>query len=97
MVTSFQLQIRQSRPFASPLINLKVWLSGAITYEQTCLDGFENTTGDAGAKMKLVLKTAQELTKNGLAMVVELSKSLTKSDSTIVFLFHVTNAIGQIL
>ncbi|GMY27780.1 probable pectinesterase/pectinesterase inhibitor 21 [Fagus crenata] len=57
--------------------DLKVWLSGAITYEQTCLDGFENTTGDAGAKMKLVLKTAQELTKNGLAMVVELSKYLT--------------------
>ncbi|KAG6664250.1 probable pectinesterase/pectinesterase inhibitor 21 [Carya illinoinensis] len=59
------------------LADLKVWLSGAITYEQTCLDGFENTTGDAGDKMKTILKTSQELTKNGLAMVVEISTILT--------------------
>ncbi|KAF5465446.1 hypothetical protein F2P56_015455 [Juglans regia] len=57
--------------------DLQVWLSGAITYEQTCLDGFENTTGDAGDKMKEVLKTTQELTKNGLAMVTEISNVLT--------------------
>ncbi|KAG2727027.1 hypothetical protein I3760_01G141100 [Carya illinoinensis] len=57
--------------------DLKVWLSGAITYEQTCLDGFENTTGDAGDKMKEILKTTQELTKNGLAMVTEISNVLT--------------------
>ncbi|XP_075654724.1 putative pectinesterase/pectinesterase inhibitor 21 [Castanea sativa] len=59
------------------LADLKVWLSGAITYEQTCLDGFENTTGDAGTKMKQVLKTAQEMTKNGLAMVTETTQLLT--------------------
>jgi len=59
------------------LADLKVWLSGAITYEQTCLDGFENTTGDAGDKMKTILKTSQELTKNGLAMVAEISTVLT--------------------
>lgn len=59
------------------LADLKVWLSGAITYEQTCLDGFENTTGDAGTKMKQVLKTAQEITKNGLAMVTETTQLLT--------------------
>jgi len=58
--------------------DLKVWLSGAITYEQTCLDGFENTTGDAGERMKAVLKTSQELTKNGLAMVNEISKFLSE-------------------
>ncbi|KAB1213950.1 putative pectinesterase/pectinesterase inhibitor 21 [Morella rubra] len=57
--------------------DLKVWLSAAITYEQTCLDGFENTTGDAGEKMKSILKTSQELTKNGLAMVSEISQLLT--------------------
>lgn len=52
--------------------DLKVWLGGAVTYEQTCLDGFENTTGDAGDRMKAILKTAQELTSNGLAMVTEI-------------------------
>ncbi|BFG15054.1 hypothetical protein CerSpe_013280 [Prunus speciosa] len=53
--------------------DLKVWLSAAMTYEQTCLDGFENTTGDAGEKMRQFLKTSQELTSNGLAMVSEVS------------------------
>ena len=56
--------------------NLKIWLGGAITYQQTCLDGFLNTTGEAGTKMKALLKTSQELTSNGLAMVSEISSIL---------------------
>lgn len=58
--------------------DLRVWLSGAITYQQTCIDGFENTTDDAGEKMKAFLKTAKELTSSGLAMVTEIN-SLVKS------------------
>ncbi|PON61939.1 Pectinesterase inhibitor domain containing protein [Parasponia andersonii] len=58
------------------IADLKIWLSGAVTYEQTCLDGFENTTGDAGERMKSALKTSQELTSNGLAMVTEISTIL---------------------
>ncbi|XVF62557.1 hypothetical protein PTKIN_Ptkin09bG0017700 [Pterospermum kingtungense] len=58
--------------------NLKVWLGGAITYEQTCLDGFTNSTGEAGEKMKALLKSAQELTSNGLAMVSELGSIVNK-------------------
>ncbi|XP_016454685.2 pectinesterase-like [Nicotiana tabacum] len=49
--------------------DLKTWLSSAITYQETCLDAFENTTGDTGEKMKKLLKNAGELTSNGLAMV----------------------------
>lgn len=52
--------------------DLKIWLSASITYEQTCLDGFKDTTGDAGTKMQNFMKTSQELTKNGLAMVTEI-------------------------
>ncbi|KAK3016356.1 hypothetical protein RJ639_005740, partial [Escallonia herrerae] len=56
--------------------DLKTWLSGVITYQETCLDGFQNTTGDSGEKMKKLLKTSGELSSNGLAMVSELSKLL---------------------
>ncbi|KAG6575080.1 putative pectinesterase/pectinesterase inhibitor 21, partial [Cucurbita argyrosperma subsp. sororia] len=56
--------------------DLKIWLSAALTYEQTCLDGFENTTGDSGERMKEFLKSAQEMTTNGLGIVSELSKIL---------------------
>lgn len=56
--------------------DLKIWLSGALTYEQTCLDGFENTTGNAGERMQEFLKTAQQMTSNGLAIVTELSTIL---------------------
>ncbi|CAK9145602.1 unnamed protein product [Ilex paraguariensis] len=57
--------------------DLKVWLSGSITYQETCLDGFENTTGDSGEKMRKLLKTSAELSSNGLAMVSELSQLLS--------------------
>uniref|UniRef100_A0A7N0ZRU0 Pectinesterase n=1 Tax=Kalanchoe fedtschenkoi TaxID=63787 RepID=A0A7N0ZRU0_KALFE len=60
------------------LDDLKVWLSGAITYQETCLDGFQNLTTDAGAKMKKVLKTSEDLTSNGLAMVEEISTILSQ-------------------
>lgn len=57
--------------------DLKTWISGAITYQETCLDGFENTTGDTGEKMKKLLETSTELSSNALAMVSELSTILT--------------------
>ncbi|KAL7003117.1 pectinesterase [Sarracenia purpurea var. burkii] len=62
------------------LANLKTWLSGAITYQETCLDGFENTTGDAGEKMKEYLKIGMQLTSNALAMVTEISSTLQSLD-----------------
>ncbi|XP_050371833.1 probable pectinesterase/pectinesterase inhibitor 21 [Argentina anserina] len=60
--------------------DLKIWLSASINYEQTCLDGFDNTAGEAGAKMKDFLKTSQELTKNGLAMTSEISNLFGNSN-----------------
>ncbi|CAA7024729.1 unnamed protein product [Microthlaspi erraticum] len=58
------------------LIKLKVWLSATITHEQTCIDGFQGTEGEAGETMKKALKTAMQLTHNGLAMVDEMSNYL---------------------
>ncbi|KAL3641915.1 hypothetical protein CASFOL_012730 [Castilleja foliolosa] len=53
--------------------DLKTWLSAVITNQETCIDAFENTTGDTGEKMKSLLKTAKELSSNGLAMVSDIS------------------------
>ncbi|KAJ4968780.1 hypothetical protein NE237_015481 [Protea cynaroides] len=58
------------------VMDLKVWLSAAITYQETCLDGFENTTGNAGETMRNALKTSSELTRNGLAIITKMSESL---------------------
>lgn len=60
--------------------DLQIWISGAITYEETCLDGFEDTKGNAGEKMKRALKTAMELTSNGLAMITDISSVLSSFD-----------------
>ncbi|KAL3632197.1 hypothetical protein CASFOL_025181 [Castilleja foliolosa] len=58
------------------LLELKIWLSGAITNEETCLDGFEDVPGEAGEKMREALKKSMEMTSNALAMVAEISTFL---------------------
>ncbi|GER49482.1 plant invertase/pectin methylesterase inhibitor [Striga asiatica] len=55
------------------LSDLKIWLSGAITYQETCLDGFEGIEGDAGERMRSLLTRGMQMTSNGLAMVNEIS------------------------
>jgi len=59
------------------IANMKIWLSAAITYQETCLDGFQNTTGEAGKKMKAALQTAMQLSSNGLAIVSKMSTILS--------------------
>ncbi|XP_073146712.1 pectinesterase-like [Henckelia pumila] len=55
------------------LDDLKVWLSGAITYQETCLDGFQDVPGDSGEKMREFLTQSMQMSSNGLAMVVDIS------------------------
>lgn len=55
------------------LADLQIWLSGAITYQETCLDGFDGVEGDAGLKMRDFLTTSMQMTSNGLAMVTGIS------------------------
>ncbi|KAG6593221.1 putative pectinesterase/pectinesterase inhibitor 21, partial [Cucurbita argyrosperma subsp. sororia] len=56
---------------------LRLWLSGALTYQETCLDGFKNVPGDTGEKMTNLLKTSREITINGLSMVGEVTAIVT--------------------
>lgn len=60
------------------LMNLKVWISGAITYQQTCLDGFQNTTSQAGEKMQNVLKLTMQRSSNVLAIINDFADSLAE-------------------
>ncbi|KAK8709823.1 hypothetical protein V6N13_060825 [Hibiscus sabdariffa] len=59
------------------LLTLEVWLSGALTSQQTCLDSYSEMDGKAAAKMSSLLTKSQELTRNGLTIVKRLS-ALTK-------------------
>ena len=63
------------------LADLKVWLSAAMTSEETCLDGFENTTGEASAKMREALKLGMQMTTNSLAMVTEIATAFARMNN----------------
>ncbi|CAN8274989.1 unnamed protein product [Cochlearia groenlandica] len=52
--------------------DLTVWLSGSITYQQTCIDGFEGIDSEAAVIMERIMRKAQHLTSNGLAIASNL-------------------------
>ncbi|KAG6486179.1 probable pectinesterase/pectinesterase inhibitor 21 [Zingiber officinale] len=60
--------------------DLKVWISAAITYQETCLDGFEGANTDAAASMRKALNISAELTSNILAVVTYFGDTLDKLD-----------------
>lgn len=62
------------------LMNLKVWISGSITYQQTCLDGFENTTTDASQKMQDLLKLTMQRSSNLIAIINDFADSFAQLD-----------------
>jgi pectinesterase len=62
--------------FNKAVDDLRTWLSAALTYQETCLDGFMNTTTDAAGKMRGALNASQELTEDILAVVDQFSATL---------------------
>ncbi|MED6113007.1 hypothetical protein PIB30_067029 [Stylosanthes scabra] len=60
------------------LTSLKVWLSGAVTYQETCLDAFQNTTSHAGQKMKEALTNSTKMSSNALSIVTELANTFSQ-------------------
>lgn len=66
-------------------MNLKVWLSGAVTYQDTCLDGFENSTSEAGTKMKNLLTSSMHMSSNALAIITDLADTVQSWNTTKLF------------
>ncbi|XP_074577548.1 putative pectinesterase/pectinesterase inhibitor 28 [Curcuma longa] len=58
--------------------DLKVWISASITYQETCLDGFEDANTDAAASMRKALNSSAQLTSNVLAIVTSFGDTLDK-------------------
>lgn len=60
--------------------DLKTWLTGALTYQETCLDYFESAEEEARLGMQNMLQVTREITINSLALVNVFSKSLSASE-----------------
>ncbi|KAK6930199.1 Pectinesterase inhibitor domain [Dillenia turbinata] len=67
-------EIEMAEPF---LNDLKIWLSGSITFQENCLDAFENAEGTAGEEMKKLLEASRQLTTNGLDIITSLSSAIS--------------------
>ncbi|XP_020680042.1 pectinesterase 1-like [Dendrobium catenatum] len=53
----------------SKIGDLKTWLSSTIADQETCLDGFEGTTGGFREKLKAAMANSTQLASNSLAIV----------------------------
>ncbi|EPS65387.1 pectinesterase, partial [Genlisea aurea] len=62
--------------------DLKIWLSGAVTYQETCLDGFEGVSGDAGDRMRDLLTLSMQMSSNALAMMTGMQSILSSFSSS---------------
>ncbi|XP_018440330.1 probable pectinesterase/pectinesterase inhibitor 58 [Raphanus sativus] len=62
--------------------DLRVWLSGSISYQQTCMDAFEEVKSTLAEDMKNIFKPSKELTSNSLAMITSMSSMFGKSNIT---------------
>ncbi|XP_019187279.1 PREDICTED: pectinesterase-like [Ipomoea nil] len=63
------------------LADLKTWISGALTYQETCLSGFQEIPGHEEEMVREVLTESMELTSNALAIVTEMSSLRSETEA----------------
>ncbi|XP_019085880.1 PREDICTED: probable pectinesterase/pectinesterase inhibitor 13 [Camelina sativa] len=70
-----KINITEVNSFAKVVPDLDSWLSAVISYQETCLDGFEE--GSLKSEVKNSVNSSQILTSNSLAMIKSFDASLS--------------------
>ncbi|KAK8511295.1 hypothetical protein V6N13_013712 [Hibiscus sabdariffa] len=79
------------------LMNLKVWLSGAITSQQTCLDSYAEKCSIAAKKMTDLMIKSQELTSNALHLVSGITSVVNDLNIPVIDNYGATGLLRKLL
>ncbi|PHT52247.1 hypothetical protein CQW23_06709 [Capsicum baccatum] len=61
--------------FQFQINNLETWVSGALTYDDTCLDGFKEIDGNVRYDVKRKISNVAKVTSNALYLINQLDPS----------------------
>ncbi|KAM3383296.1 pectinesterase inhibitor 3 [Capsicum galapagoense] len=61
--------------FKFQINNLETWVSGALTYDDTCLDGFKEIDGNVRYDVKRKISNVAKVTSNALYLINQLDRS----------------------
>ncbi|KAL3532734.1 hypothetical protein ACH5RR_006255 [Cinchona calisaya] len=70
---------RAGSEFEWHLSNAKTWVSAALTYEDTCLDGFKEIDGKIRSDVKMAITNVAKVTSNALYLINRLDTSSGKN------------------
>ncbi|GMI83906.1 hypothetical protein like AT5G20740 [Hibiscus trionum] len=70
-----ELKRLRGETFEFQMSNAETWVSGALTNEDTCLDGFEGVDGKVKSDVKKMIMNVAKVTSNALYMINRLDES----------------------
>ncbi|XVF88942.1 hypothetical protein PTKIN_Ptkin19aG0091700 [Pterospermum kingtungense] len=70
-----ELKHLRGETFEFQMSNAQTWVSAALTYEDTCLDGFEGAVGKVKSDVKRKITNVAKVTSNALYMINKLDES----------------------
>jgi len=60
--------------------DLRIWISGSITYQDACFEAFKNINTDPAKKIRQFFNSSRQLSSNALTIVTELKELLKNFD-----------------
>ncbi|KAJ3699118.1 hypothetical protein LUZ61_002823 [Rhynchospora tenuis] len=73
------ISLLSSKPLTdSTVADLRAWLSAGVTNQETCLDGFDGTSGSVKDKLLVAMSKSTKLTSNSLAIATGILGLLKK-------------------